>query len=282
MPKPADSEARLGIIAGSGSLPLRLAEAAAGMARPPFIVAIGREADAATLRNRDHAHVELGAVGKLVDVLREAGCTQVVMAGKIRRPNFHELRPDWRGLKLLPRVVAAARKGDDALLSTLIAYLEEEGFRVIGADQVLADLVAAEGPVGRITPSEADMADLARAVSVALALGRLDVGQAAVVRDGIVLGVEAAEGTDALLQRCGSLQPEGRGGVLAKLPKPGQERRVDLPTIGVATVQMAAAARLNGIAVEAGGALILDRDEVAAAADASGLFVVGIPKPAES
>jgi len=277
MPKPTETP-RLGIIAGGGSLPGRLAEAAAVAGRDPFIVAISGETDPETLVGRAHVSVGIAAVGRLIDALRDAGCAEIVLAGRMKRPTFSELRPDWRGMKLLPRVIAAARHGDDALLKTIVAYLEEEGFRVIGADDVMTELLAPEGSIGKHVPTAGATLDIERATRVVLALGRLDVGQAAIVRDGIVLGVEAAEGTDALIARIGALQPAGRGGVLVKLAKPDQERRVDLPTIGVATVEKAASVGLAGIAVEAGGALIVDRAGVAAAADRLGLFVVGIAR----
>lgn len=281
MSKPSEAR-RLGIIAGGGALPRRLAEAGSAAGLRPFLIGIAGAVEPETLARHEHVQVDIAAVGGLLDALRAAGCTDVVFAGKLKRPAFAALRPDWRGLKLMPRVIAAARKGDDALLSTLVAYLEEEGFRVLGADDVLTDLIAPLGLIGALAPTAGESSDIERAAYVALTLGRLDIGQAVIVRDGQVLGVEAAEGTDALIERCGRLQPPGRGGVLAKLAKPGQERRVDLPTVGVNTVEQAAAAGLAGIAVEAGGALILDRTAVAATADRAGLFVVGIARPGEA
>ena len=179
---------------------------------------------------------------------------------------------------LLPKVVAAARHGDDALLQVLVNFLEQKGFSVVGAEQILGELLATPGNIGGRGPGEDDRADLQRAARILLALGPLDVGQGAVVRDGVVLGIEAAEGTDRLLARCGDLQPQGRGGVLLKLAKTGQERRVDLPTIGPRTVELAAAARLAGIGIEAGAALVLDRAEVARLADAAGLFVTALAR----
>ena len=277
MPKPP--KARLGIIAGGGALPVRLAEAAAIAGRDPYIVVLGGAGRETDFDAWPHVTIDVAAVGRILAALRLAGCAELVLAGTLQRPRFTDLRPDWRGLMLLPRVVAAARHGDDALLQTLVGFLEQEGFRVVGADQVLNDLLAPEGVLGLVRPGDADMADLARAGQVLLALGTLDVGQAVVVRDGQVLGIEAAEGTDRLIERCAGLQPAGRGGVLLKLSKTGQERRVDLPTIGTRTIELAAAARLAGIGIEAGAALILDRDKVAAAADAAGLFVVGLPRP---
>jgi hypothetical protein len=166
--------------------------------------------------------------------------------------------------------------GDDGLLSAVVREIEGEGFRVVGAEDVLGALAARAGAYGRVAPSEQDRLDIARGVEVLRALGAVDVGQAVVVERGVVLGIEAIEGTDALVARCGALRREASGGVLVKIAKPAQERRVDLPTIGVRTVEAVADAGLAGIAVEAGRALVADARAVAAAADARGVFVLGV------
>lgn len=270
---------RLGIIAGGGTLPQRIVRAGRDQGRPLYVAALSGHCAAETVSGVDHGWFDLAGVGHITEALRRAGCRDVVFAGSVGRPDLARLKPDWQGIKLLPRVIAAAARGDDALLKVLVGYLEEIGFRVVSAEDCLGlDALATPGPLGRLVPDEAARRDIDRAVAIARALGALDVGQGAVVRDLVVLGVEAVEGTDAMLRRAGDLAPPGRGGVLVKLPKPSQERRVDLPTIGVATVENAAAARLAGIAVEAGGTLVLDRDAVAAAADRLGLFVIGFPR----
>ena len=274
-PKP-----KLGIIAGAGPLPARLAEAALAEGREVFVVAIGGEADPALFPAIEVETVDLGAVGRTIDLLKAKACRELVLAGPVRRPDFSRLRPDWRGMKLLPKVVAAARGGDNALFNVLVGAFEDEGFRVVGADDVLSSLLARPGPVGRLVPDEAARADIARAFEVAKALGALDVGQGAVALDGIVLGVELVDGTDALLARVAEMRhvhgPAGAAGVLVKVAKPGQERRVDLPTIGPRTVAGIVAARLAGIAVEAGGALVMDPVATGRAADEAGVFVVGV------
>ncbi len=267
---------RLGVIAGSGELPRLMIAACRDRQRPAFVAAITGACDPATVANSEHGWFDIAAVGRLVESLRQHACRDVVLAGPVPLPDMRALRPDWQGLRLLPRVARAAMQGDDALLRTLVDFLEEQGFRVVGADQVIADLVAPPGPLGRIAPDEGDRDDIERGLQAARAIGALDIGQAAVVRAGRVLALEAAEGTDAMLRRCAEIAPPGRGGVLVKAAKPGQERRVDLPTIGVATVAGAAAARLKGIAVEAGAALVIDRAGVTRAADEAGLFVVGV------
>jgi DUF1009 family protein len=265
----------LGILAGGGELPRRLIAACRDRARPCFVVAFEGQADRATVDGVPHGWAPLGAAGRVLELLRDAGVHEIVLAGAIRRPSLLTLKPDAKGAQLLARIALRAF-GDDGLLRAVIAELEREGFRVIGVPDVLGSLPVPAGQLGRIAPDAQARADIARGVEVARALGAIDVGQAVVVQQGIVLGVEAAEGTDGLLARVGALRREGPGGVLVKLAKPTQDRRVDLPTIGVATIEKAAGAGLVGIAIEAGVTLVLDRAGVVAAADAAGLFVEGL------
>lgn len=266
---------RLGVLAGGGQLPVRVIEACRASGRDVFVLAFEGHTDPATVTGTHHAWVRLGAVGEALRHLHDAGVSEVVMAGPVRRPSFEDLRPDWRGAMFLAKVGVRAF-GDDGLLSAVVKELEAEGFRVIGADDVFESLRTPLGPCGVIAPDEAAHVDIARGIAVVSAIGRLDVGQAAVVQQGVVLGVEAIEGTDALLDRCATLRRPGTGGVLVKISKPGQERRVDLPSIGPDTVTRASAAGLRGIALEAGGTLIIDRPAVVRAADAAGMFVVGV------
>lgn len=270
---------RLGIIAGAGALPRRLAEAAAAGPAAPFIVRLSGMANE-DFSAFDSDESGIAEVGKTIRQLKEAKCDAVVLAGVVRRPDFSSLKPDWRGAALLPRIIAAASKGDGAMLTVLVETLEAEGFFVVGAEEVFGDLTAPAGVVGSLAPSIANWIDIRKAAAIISALGPFDIGQAAVVASGHTLGVEAAEGTDGLLERCAGLPDSARGGekrngVLVKRPKPGQELRVDLPTIGVETVRKVDAARLSGIAVEAGCSLLIDRLAIAREADARGIFVVG-------
>lgn len=275
---------KLGIIAGGGNLPIRLARSCDSTNSPYYVIRLKGYTDEA-LNAYDGEVVYIAEFGKLVRVLKEQGCDAVVMAGIVSRPNFAQLKPDWRAAALLPKVIAAARRGDGALLNTLVELFEAEGFLVVGAEEVADNLFAPAGAIGQMAPSDRDLADLVKAAEVVKALGSFDIGQAAVVRNGHVLAIEAAEGTDEMLKRCASLPEDMRGyepdeeirrrGVLLKRPKPGQELRVDLPTIGVETVRNAAAAGLAGIAIEAEAGLVIDREDVAAAADENGLFVYG-------
>lgn len=266
---------KLAILAGGGPLPGMIATAARGAGRAVFIVAFDGQTDPAAVAGFPHVWSRFGAAGTIIGRLRDEGVTDLVFAGPVRRPSLGELVPDWRTARFLARIGSRAF-GDDGLLRAVVRELEEEGFRVIGLDDLLGTLVTCPGPVGRLVPDEVAERDIARAIEVARGLGALDVGQGAVVQQGIVLAVEAVEGTDAMLRRCAALARPGPGGVLVKTRKPQQDRRVDLPTIGTVTVETAAAAGLRGIAVEAGGSLIIDRTGVAAVADRLGLFVVGV------
>jgi DUF1009 family protein len=276
---------KLGLIAGGGSLPVEIAEHCLRSGRPLFVIRLKGFAGEG-LEPYAGAEVGLAELGKCFKALKRAGCRSVCLAGNVARPDFATLMPDLRGLAALPAAIAAARQGDDALLRMLVAEFEKEGFAVEGAHEVMDDLSLAAGVLGRVEPGPESAADIHHAMEVARAIGRLDAGQAAVVCRGLVLGLEAAEGTDALLARVADLPEALRGrpgapeGVLAKAPKPTQETRVDLPTIGPATVEAVARAGLAGIVGEAGHLLVLDRDTVTALADELGVFILGVEAPA--
>jgi len=271
---------KLGLIAGGGGLPLALAEHCRQAGRPYFVVRLKGFAEPSLGAHPGEA-AGIAEIGRIVRLARGAGCEALCFAGIVRRPDFAALKPDMRGLAWLPGAAMAARKGDEALLRYLMQGFEKEGFAIEGAHEVMGELALGEGPLGAHAPGEAHGADIAKAIEVARAIGALDIGQGAVVCDGLVLAVEAQEGTDAMLRRVAELPTHLRGtserrrGVLAKLAKPIQEERVDLPTIGLATVEAAAAAGLAGIVGVAGKMLVLDRDAVIRAADAAGLFIAG-------
>lgn len=275
----ADNAGPLGIIAGSGALPRRLVESCRVAGREVFVLALEGAAEAATVAGVSHAWCRLGAAATGLDLLRANGVTELVLAGGVRRPSLTGLLPDWRAAKFFARIGYRAL-GDDRLLSSVVKELEREGFRVRGAEELLApDSLMPEGPLGRHQPDEQARADIEHGLHVARAIGALDVGQAVVVQQGLILGVEAVEGTDELLRRCASLRRQGPGGVLVKAAKPGQERRVDRPAMGPRTVVVAAETGLRGIAAEAGMTLVIDRAEMVRAADRAGLFVVGVAAP---
>ena len=283
-PAPA-AASRLGIVAGGGSLPVELARTCQAAGRPLFVLRLRGFAEPA-LSAFPGVEVGLAELGAAFAALKRAGCDAVCFAGIVTRPDFAALKPDLRGLRAIPGAAAAARRGDDALLRYMLGEFEREGFRVEGAHEVTAALTLGAGALGRVEPDASQLADARRALEVARAVGALDIGQGVVVCDGLVLAVEAQEGTDAMLRRVAELPPALRGapgrprGVLAKAPKPIQERRVDLPALGPRTAELAAAAGLAGIAGEAGGVLLLDRAALRREADGLGLFVWGEPAPA--
>lgn len=272
---------KLGLIAGGGGLPVEIAEHCERSGRPLFVIRLKGFASAG-LEPYAGAEVGLAELGRCLKALRRAKCEVVCLAGQVARPDFSTLMPDLRGLRVLPAAIAAARKGDDALLRVLVHEFEKEGFVVEGATDVMDDLGLPAGPLGAVAPGPEHGADIAKALEVARAIGRIDAGQAAVVCRGLVLALEAAEGTDALLARVAELpealrgKPDAPEGVLAKAPKPIQETRVDLPTMGPATVEAVARAGLAGIVGEAGKLLVLEREAVIRLADQLGVFILGV------
>ncbi len=270
----ADSPA-LGILAGGGRLPGQVAAAARAAGREVFLIGLEGFADPAVLAPWPHETIRILAAGRIIAALREHGCKDLVLVGPVRRPSLLGLRPDAEGARILARIGRSAFLGDDGLLAAVVRVFAEEGFRVLGAHDILAEAIGPAGLLSKAAPDARAMADIQRGVEVARALGAVDVGQGCVVQQGIVLAVEAAEGTDAMLARCAGLTWPGPGGVLVKLVKPGQDRRTDLPTIGPDTIRGAIAAGLRGVAFEAGGTILAQRDEAIAAADAAGLFLLG-------
>ena len=274
----------LGIIAGGGELPSAIADCALESGRPVFVAALEGAADSSVERFA-HGWTSLGQTKSTLDLLHAHDCEEIVLAGKLPRPKWRDLKLDAHTAIRLPKILSAAARGDDALLRSIVDLVEEAGFRVVSVAEAAPGLLASAGMLGRAKPSAQDQADVTLGAQVVRALGSLDVGQAAAVCNGLVLAVEAAEGTDAMLSRISSLPESLRGsasakrGVLVKMRKPTQDGRTDLPVIGRQTVRNAAAAGLAGIGVEAGAALILNKATVASDADHAGLFVLGFSPP---
>lgn len=269
-------QSTLGIIAGGGDLPLKLIQSCQQSGRPCFVLGFEDAPDDQAFAGVPHALVRFGAIGDALNHLRAAGVQEIVMAGRMKRPSLSSLRPDMAAAKLLKKLGASFFSGDDTLLRALVSFLEEEGFRVIGAEDVIAGLLVPETVLTRAVPNEEHNRDIEIGMRVAKALGALDVGQAVIVQQGYVLGVEAVEGTDALIERCAALKREPQGGVLVKAKKPAQESRVDLPAIGLFTLLRLHDGGFSGIACEAGGTLLIGQDETVAKANELGLFIVGI------
>ena len=267
---------KLGIIAGGGTIPKMLIEHCQKLNRPFFVLAIEGNADKALIDGSvPHLWIRIGQAGTGFKKLHDEKVEEVIMIGTIKRPSFFDLLPDMRTTAFFAKIGAKAL-GDDGILRALVREIEAEGMTVRGVHEVMSGLLVRKGCLTKNRPDKQAEADIRRGVEVALALGRLDVGQAAVVQQGLVLAVEGIEGTDELLRRSGGYKRKGAGGVLVKLRKPQQDMRIDLPTVGLQTVKRAKESGLLGIAVHAGNGLIVDEAEVVRLADKEGLFVIGV------
>lgn len=272
----------LGIIAGGGELPHAVAQSVADSGRKVHVLALRGIADESWLSAFSHEWMGLGELGGSLKLLAAAGAREMILIGQVDRPAFSEIKLDARGLLMLPSLLSAARKGDDALMKVVSDFYVREGLTVLTAAEAAPGLVMGEGALGKRKPDAAEMEDIRRGFAIVRALGAEDVGQAAIVCEGLPLCVEAAEGTDAMIARVSTLRknlrgtPENKRGVLVKALKPMQDRKTDLPVIGLKTVRNCHAVGLSGIALEAGACLIVDKAAVAAEADRLGLFVTGI------
>jgi UDP-2,3-diacylglucosamine hydrolase len=270
----------LAIIAGRGDLPRLLAEHCARLGRPYRVVRL-EGVELPWLGTHPAIPAAFEKPGRLFAALREAGCREVTFAGGIRRPGLNPLRFDLKMLKIAPRLLAGMRDGDDRTLRLVAEIFEQEGLHLVAAHEILSDLLVPAGVLTSAAPGAADREDAARAAGIVAAMGAADIGQAVVVAQGLCLGVETIQGTDALLDfvaRTGAAyrpDPDGTRGILYKAPKPGQDWRIDLPAVGPATVDGARAAGLAGLVLPAGGVLMLGRDATIDAADAAGLFIWG-------
>jgi DUF1009 family protein len=273
----------VGVIAGGGAMPFAVADSLRARGLDPILFALRGVCDPTAAERFRHHWIAVGQYGRARKLFRAENCKNLVFIGTLVRPSLSEIRLDWATLLVLGRVWSAFRGGDDHLLSGVGRIFEQDGFRLLGLKEVAPDLLMPEGGVTRATPDPDAMADIARGREVLSALGPFDIGQAAVVIDGHVVGVEGIEGTDELLKRIASLRegrriraPAGRG-VLVKAPKSGQDLRFDLPTVGSRTVEGAASAGLAGLAVIAGNTVVADPQAMIEAADTAGLFVTGLP-----
>jgi len=271
----------IGLIAGGGGLPKHVVQAAQQDGHKVTVIALKGFAETSDFA--DANALGIAEFGRMTKALKKAKATHVCFAGIVKRPDFKKLKPDMKAMFHMGGAIKAAKQGDDALMRYLLELFEKQGFEVIAPQDVCKSLLLPQGIIGAVPMTEVHIEDAKTACEIASKIGALDIGQGAVVCQGVVLAVEAQEGTDAMLKRVADLPVEIRGsaaerkGVLAKMVKPTQETRVDLPTIGPATIENAAAAGLAGIVAEGGRAFIIDRDKVIALADSVGLFIAGLP-----
>jgi hypothetical protein len=281
--RPIATSSPIGLIAAGGVMPFAVADSLIARGNSPVLFALKGACDPVAVERFRHHWISVGQVGRAIKLFRAENCRDLVFIGSIVRPALSEIRLDWGTLRVMARLWAAFRGGDDHLLSGIGRILEQDGFRMVGIKEVAPDLLVPEGCLTRKAGDDAAAADIARGREVLRALSPFDIGQAAVVIDGHVVAVEDIEGTDGLLARVARLRQEGRirakagRGVLVKAPKSGQDLRFDLPTVGPRTIEGAAAAGLAGIAVVAGNTIVVEPQAMIAAADAAGLFVTGLP-----
>jgi len=273
----------IGLIAAGGVMPFAVADSLVARGLNPVLFALKGACDPVRVEGFRHHWISVGQVGRAVKLFRSENCRDLVFIGTLVRPALSEIRLDWGTVRVIGRVWAAFRGGDDHLLSGIGRILEQDGFRMVGIRDVAPDLLMPEGCITRAAPDQSAAADIARGRDVLRALSPFDIGQAAIVIDGHVVGVEDIEGTDGLLARVAHLRAEGRirakaaRGVLVKAPKSTQDLRFDLPTIGPRTIEGAAEARLAGVAIVAGNTIVVEPQTMIEAADAAGLFVTGVP-----
>lgn len=266
----------LGVIAGGGDIPERVVAACKSSGKPIFVIAIEGVTAPQALQGVAGEWLYMGQVGKAIKHFKQAGVEDIVMIGRVGRPKISALHLDFTGMRLLAALARLPHQGDDEVFSTIITFFEAAGFKVVGVERVLSDMLMPTGLLTTAQPDDQARNDMYLGTKIAHHIGKLDIGQAVIVQRGMVLGVEGAEGTDRLISRCKDLHNDGPGGVLIKMKKPQQDTRVDLPCIGVSTVENAAQSNLRGIAVEASGALLIDKDAVIARANALGLFLMGV------
>lgn len=278
----SDVSSPVGVIAGGGAMPFAVADSLVARGIAPVLFALRGACDPDRVGRFRHHWISVGQLGRATKLFRSEGCRDLIFIGTLLRPALSEIRLDWGTIRVLGRIWAAFRGGDNHLLSGIGRILEQDGFRMVGIRDVAPDVLMPEGNIARAAPDSADIADIARGREVLAALGPFDIGQAVVVIDGHVVAVEDIEGTDGLLARVARLREAGRikaksgRGVLVKAPKSGQDLRYDLPTVGARTVEGAAKAGLAGIAVIAGHTIAADAQAMIAAADRAGLFIQGL------
>ena len=267
----------LGLIAGSGMMPVEIIRHCNKQNIPVFVIGLESFATEEQLSEAPHSFAKIGEAGKMLKTLKEQNVHDIVFAGGIKRPSFKELIPDWEGMKILAKL-ALKKMSDDNLFRTLIAEVESRGFKIVGIEEVVPDMLFREGVYGKVKPGKDDLDDIERGWTVAKAIGAVDVGQAVVVQEGLVLAMEAIEGTDMVLARAAQLRKPGKAPVMVKVLKPGQDMRVDLPAIGLQTIDLFIKYGIGGIAVEAGGILLIEKEAVIKKADENGIFIIGLKK----
>lgn len=267
----------IGLLAGGGDLPKEIIDACNTDKQKVYVLAFEGEADKFAISHAPHEWVGIGQVGKWIKILKKKGIKDIVLAGKVKRPSIADLKLDFSGARLLSRILSNKYQGDNALFMTIIHFLEQSGFNILGIDKAFKSLLTPYGLLTENKPDQSAIDDIFTGVKAAKLLGQADIGQAVVTQRGVILGVEAVEGTDALIQRTNSLRDKStKAPILIKMTKPKQDTRIDLPTIGITTVENAHKNGIRGLALESKGTLIVNKNAVITRANQLGIFIVGI------
>ncbi|MBM08621.1 MAG: UDP-2,3-diacylglucosamine pyrophosphatase [Magnetovibrio sp.] len=267
---------KIGIIAGAGNLPIILAHECLKLGLLPFVIVLKGQANSGNYSELPNAVFRMGAIGSVIRRLRIEGINNLAFAGHVRKPTLLELQPDTWTAKFIARS-KIFHHGDNTLLSALIRELEKEDFRIHGVNEIIPDLITPPGCLTIAKPTKDNETDIHLGIEKASKIGRSDIGQAVVVSKRSVIAEEDERGTDKML--CNLVGNKfAVGGVLVKIIKPGQDQRVDLPTMGPTTVKNAISAKLSGIALSAGTSLILQKTDVITASNKAKIFLVGLKK----
>ncbi len=275
-PTPTEPGAPIGLIAGNGRFPIIFADNAKKLGYRVSAVAHEGETEPELERHVDRIHwIKIGQLNKLIRALKEDGVSEAVMLGGIKKTHvFTTVRPDFRTLALATRL---ALWKDDDILRELAAELEKEGIRIRESTFGLQDILIEEGVLTRRKPTKKEWEDIRYGWQVAHDIGRLDIGQCVVIKDRVVVAVEAVEGTDGAIRRGGELAKDGA--VVVKRSKPQQDLRFDLPAVGPRTIEVMQSVNACVLALEAHKTVFLDRDLTLTRADAAGIAIVGIADP---
>jgi len=266
---------KLAIIAGNGTIPFYLIEECKKSEREYCLIIIDGHAEELSQKYKPDFVVSLFKMGRAIKFVKGLGIKDILMVGGVNRPSLKHIIPDLWTAKFLA-TISSKITGDNSILSKLTEALEEEGFNIIAPEDILPNLICPKGILGNVEPNKQNNKDINIGFKIAKVIGKNDIGQSLVIENGLVLAIEAAEGTDSMIARSYSLKKEDKGGVLIKVMKPNQDKRIDRPVIGIKTIKAIKEAGLDGIAIESNEILILNYSNIITFANKEGLFIVGI------
>lgn len=267
---------KIGIIAGAGSLPYEVVKSCQQDSIPFSICTFENETDNEELLNSEHQNLfKVYEISRIIKFLKDQKVTHITLAGKIQRSEIKRLLLDSKGRKLFTKIVKNGL-ADNAILTAIIEFFENEGFEIIPPEKIAKNLTIEKGVFTKKKPSKSDYEDMEYGLKILKATSSLDIGQSLIVQNKLVLGIEAAEGTDELIRRCKNLGEKNSESILIKICKPTQDKRIDLPSIGPSTVKNAVKNGIKGIAIEAGSSILMEKELTLELANNSGIFIVGI------